>query len=304
MNFFAKKNRLFLAVASAAFLATAQSVSAAVLYISAPDSVAVGEKLQIRVMLDPEGADINAVEGVTQIFGLEDSIVFDGLRDGRSFVDLWIVRPQLADAEIKFAGIIKAGFSGPSGEIFSADFIAKEEGVAAFDFSGMRALANDGAASPVGLNQEPAKTTIVISENPVLGKDGPDIDNNPPFEFEASVTKSDSIMGGKYFVALNARDDDSGIAGFQIMEIKPFGAWPLAAKKPEWRDCQSPCALEDQSLGSAIYAKASDRAGNHKIIFIAPSKKLAWFDNIFIVSILGLFFAGALLLVFRILKKR
>ena len=59
----------------------------------------------------------------------------------------------------------------------------------------------------------------------------------------------------------------------------------------EWERAESPYLLKDQSLKSIIKVKAVDKAGNEKIVKVAPFKKIfPYWIIIFLIGITIIYF--------------
>lgn len=110
----------------------------------------------------------------------------------------------------------------------------------------------------------------------------------PPELFVPSVSKDDSIYGGKYALYFNAIDKDSGIAGYEVRE-----------GERKWKAATSPYLLQDQQLHSAITVRATDKAGNAIIATLeAPAGAANHFAQSLMVYLL-IFILLSLVFVFR-----
>lgn len=258
--------------------------------ISGPKEAAAQSRFLVELFLDTEGETINALQGKLVFI----NAVPEQINDGGSIVDLWLQRPKASGGSIDFAGIIPGGFAASSGKIFGTEFLSSAGGSMEFELADVSVLANDGKATPL----RAGKNRLAIRVLPAGGQSIDKIsmaDETPPINIEQAIFSDPGRENGLYLIFLNARDDGSGIAGYQIMEAKPFGTWPVFSKKTEWRECENPCVLNDQTLKSDIYIRAIDRAGNYKVVF-SKSKRAAWYENIFFAGII--LFAAAWAAVF------
>ncbi len=284
------------------FSATAEA--AQLNLISQVQEVGVGNQFKIDLMLDAEGQDINAVEG--KIIFPKNLLELKEIIDGDSIINLWVEKPKLyilnSESYVSFSGIIPGGFSGvlspyykgyKPGNVFSLMFLTKRKDSGAVEIKNAQVLLNDG-------NGTPAKTTISnfqfliskqapIFQSPVAQTK----DTNPPELFTPEVSRDQNVFDGKWFLVFAAQDKGSGIDRYEAQEI-----WSRDPNKNNWQIVESPFVLEDQSRTSYIFVKAIDRAGNQRIVVVAPGFA-PWYKKPIVDIIVGLIALTVLLLIVR-----
>ena len=124
------------------------------------------------------------------------------------------------------------------------------------------------------------------------------IDATSPEEFKPEIGKAPAVFEGKYFLSFVTQDRMSGVAHYEVAELRRTLLGGTEEKK-EWKVGESPYLLEDQSLRSVIKVKAVDKAGNERIEEIVPPYKVTWKDIIpwiILVIIIGL-------VIWRLIKR-
>ena len=126
------------------------------------------------------------------------------------------------------------------------------------------------------------------------------IDTTPPEPFEPQIGQDPKVFEGKYFLSFVTQDRMSGVAHYEVAELRRTLLGGTEEKK-EWKVGESPYLLEDQSLRSVIKVKAVDKAGNERIEEIVPPYKVTWKDVLVIILIL--IGAGVIYWIIRKIKK-
>ena len=126
------------------------------------------------------------------------------------------------------------------------------------------------------------------------------IDATSPEEFKPEIGKASAVFEGKYFLSFVTQDRMSGVAHYEVAELRRTLLGGTEEKK-EWKVGESPYLLEDQSLRSVIKVKAVDKAGNERIEEIVPPYKVTWKDVLVIILIL--IGAGVIYWIIRKIKK-
>ena len=126
------------------------------------------------------------------------------------------------------------------------------------------------------------------------------IDVTSPEEFKPEIGKASAVFEGKYFLSFVTQDRMSGVAHYEVAELRRTLLGGTEEKK-EWKVGESPYLLEDQSLRSVIKVKAVDKAGNERIEEIVPPYKVTWKDVLVIILIL--IGAGVIYWIIRKIKK-
>ena len=255
---------------------------AAEIYFGAHNpAVGVGSIFEVGVFLNTEGQSINAVEG--RILFPDDLVRLTEVRDGNSFLSLWMQRPEVpasaeglleAQQEVFFSGLVPGGFTGEDGYLFSLFFEAIQKGQARVEISAEQILLADGQGSKAVVKQAPLVLSIEDSEKvnelPFLD------DSDPPAPFTPQVARDATLFDGKWFLVFAAQDKGYGISHYEVQENE--GAWKRAA---------SPYLLEDQNLRSSLAVKAVDRTGNERIETLAPQNPAKWYENWIIWGIIS-----------------
>lgn len=157
-------------------------------------------------------------------------------------------------------GLPDPGFQGSNGVVGMVLFRARETGMAEVRFGETsRAVLNDGLGSEAQLVIPGLKLAI---RTPPAGyvPTAPKIpsDTWPPNTFSPLISQSDDALAGKYFVAFETQDHESGIDHYEVKEIAD-------GVSGEWRVAVSPHVLEHQEGRLEVLVKAIDRAGNETI---------------------------------------
>ena len=265
--------------------------------------VGVGQRMEIALYIDAQGEVINAVEGKVAIGPL---MLVESIRDGNSLVALWTERPTAEDpSEIIFSGIIPGGWGGAKGSIFSFVVETTAQGVAAIDLGTARVLLHDGKGTETELQIE----TLVLGIDaalPIIDLVSDEEDIEPPEPFTPLVGHQASLFSGDYFLSFVAQDKGSGIDHYEVQETDEL----LADERlGAWQTITSPYRIQDQTLGSYVYIRAVDRAGNIRVALFhdptlfevepgPPSKK-----PILPIAAAALILIGFIILVMVLRKK-
>lgn len=240
------------------------SVSAASVTL-APQVVRLDQEQQfyVDVLLDPEGAAFNGVEGSVQFSS--DTLTFIRSEDGNSVVGPWIDRPQIDGDKITFSGIMPNGFDGvidpfdshvrKPGTLLRLVFEARAPGIAHITTSNMRITANDGNGT---LRTVPDMELSI----PISGEINSSVyalqDTHRP-TLVASVVTDKKLYDGRATLIFTASDKESGIDRVEVQEGNQASVVAT-----------SPYLLEDQSRTSVITVRAYDISGNVTTVTINP----------------------------------
>lgn len=262
--------RYFFSLMLLILLALPATSFAARLYFVVPErAMHVGDVVPIDLMLDPEGEDVNAVEGTVLV---SDNLVIADVREEGSVIPLWVERPGAKGTASAFSGVIPGGFRGVLGPfwegghpglVYTLLLTATDEGTARVTLgpSG-RVYKNDGKGTEVSVTSEDATFTIVVGET---AQPEPVADTTMPEEFTPEIASSKDIFDGAFFVAFAASDLESGIDHYEVSET-----W--TARPGSFTRAESPYRLKDQRLHSYVHIKAVDRAGNERVVTLPPER--------------------------------
>ena len=248
-------------------------ILAAEIFFEQVKDTGLQSQLMTSVFINTEEA-LNAVEG--KVIFPSELLELKEIKDGNSIVNFWLERPVAGKAgEITFSGVTPGGYKGAKRLIFSMIFWVKQEGEGIFQTRDARALLNDGEGTEANLKTLDLRFTAPKKE-PVIKEPALEAkDKARPETFTPEVGRDPAILDGKWFVVFAARDKDSGVAHYEIKETR-YRTLGLFSK---WISAESPFALRDQKLRSYIFVKAVDKAGNKRVIKIAPWDPMPWYEN-------------------------
>jgi hypothetical protein len=209
----------------------------------------------------------------------EGSLSFDkehlqvlGISTGDSIFSLWTREPVFSNENgtIVFAGGVPNGFQGDNKTIFRIVFLATATGTAKLSFfSDSVFYLNDGQGTVISPDR--ISETFNIAERgagevpsdawqSILGTD-----KLPPENLEVNLVRDASMFDNKFYINFSATDSGSGIKSFEVKE-----------GSGNFIQTESPYVLKDQSLRSSVLVKATDKAGNSKIIELKKPFYLNW----------------------------
>jgi hypothetical protein len=176
------------------------------------------------------------------------------------------------------------------------------------------AYLNDGLGTRISPNTFDA--TLTLDKNAGSGIVDPwrsAVSNDivPPEQFSILLEKDDFAFSGKYYIAFNTTDKQTGIDQYQVMEqpIEQIGSFNWGGVDAPWVVTRSPYILKDQSLNSVIRVKAIDKAGNEYVSTLLPDESLRGLSStqlrtyiVFIV--IGLIILGCLGVIFTFFWQR
>lgn len=237
--------------------------AASIDFIPTKTTVHQKEQFAIDIMLRPKnGESINALEGTISFPKEMMSPV--SIIDGASIVSVWIDPPAIIGNTVSFSGIIPGGFEGvidpfqenalsvkKPGRVLRIIFEPKKEGIALFTPSLFQAYLNDGNGTQLTPETNPLYiTTDATTEAYTFVVE----DKTPPENFDIYLQQDSTVFDGKYFIVFSARDSESGIDHYEIME-----------GDRTWEKGTSPFLLKYQPPQGILKVKAVDRSDNERI---------------------------------------
>jgi hypothetical protein len=272
------------------------ALAAAVRAEAAAFEIAPGAEVAVTLMLDAEGAEINAVEGAAGLAG--SGIEIADVRSGSSDVTLWVEAPVIGqDGFVRFAGIIPGGRSDPA-RLFRLILRGTGQGSAGIAVRDLRVLLNDGNGTETPSRFLPA-TILVRQGAPPVPVELADKDRDVPESFVPQIVRDAAFFDGKYALIFATQDKGSGMDHYEVFESRR----ELTLEQDvAWERAASPYELKDQSLKSWVFVKAVDREGNARIARLKPRFPLAWYERDDILGIMALAALAALFAVFIIQK--
>jgi hypothetical protein len=275
---------------------TAPLAHAARVVVEVPETLSVGEQVQVPVSLFTEGEVVNAVEGVLRF---SDTINVVGIVFSGSVVPLWAEQPSITDTDtVAFAGVLPGGYQNGTqdveaqGNLFSVivEGVAEGGGFVRIgqDTSVYR---NDGSGTELPTTYTDA-TFSVIRGTPATVEVQ---DTVPPEALTLSVIDGSLVhTEGKVLVFI-AQDKDSAIERYEIgTSWLPF-SWGVS-----FVQTHSPYSVKD--IYSFVHVRAYDAFGNSITKTIAPHGTLL--ASIPLIVILMLAIACALVGQVRAMMKR
>lgn len=273
------------------------SASAAGLTLAADAArLAPGQSALVTVTLDPEGQDVNGLDGSII---LPDSLAAESVSIASSVVGFWVTAPRVVDDHrIEFAGVMPGGYRGDlspnwvgyrPGTVFTFVVRAQEAGAdQVFVDPATEMYLGDGEGTRLPFRAAPVKIVVAGDPLPRGIPASPAADSQSPEPFRPSVMSDAALYEGANVVVWHASDSGSGIRDEEVAETR----WRfLPVSFLSFRPAVSPERLADQELLSMIYVRVTDAAGNGRVESIAPSRvsREDWLTITF-------FFLGILLL--------
>ena len=202
--------------------------------------------------VDSNTTPINAIEGTIMV---PKEITITQIYDGNSTILFWVDKPIFDKDKntIRFSGFTPGGFQGKH-FLFSILGNFTEQDLNKFNFSGVRALGNDGLGTQV-----PVK--LLLSSSTI------EKDTVPPEIFIPIISKSNVAFDNSYFLSFIAQDKGVGIDHYEYATTRLFG--PSVS---DWKKAESPLSLTQDESSQRIFIKAVDKSGNERISTIfAPN---------------------------------
>lgn len=275
--------------------AIAHTTFAARLYFDVANPVfGTDQDVTLPLMFDPEGVSVNAIEAsisIPKLFTYKDVVT------GSSIIPTWIEMPDTNKNTFTFSGIIPGGFDGVidpfKGSMKFAGLVAyvtfhtgNQEGVASLFSTSTKAYTNDGEGTEVPLSV--TSLSFTVKKGAIFNSSLPK-DETSPAPFTIELSHDPALFNGKYFIAFESQDKESGISYYEVKE-----------GSSDFIKATSPYELSRQELGAPIVVRAVDKAGNTRLSTLNPdavSKPSITIPPIFYLAIL-------LLVLFIIFRKK
>ena len=238
------------------------------------ETINVGEKFWVDIMIDPEEETINAIRG--RVNYPQDKLSLVNISNGDSIISSWIETPDVKNSRAVFAGIIPGGFNGilspfysgaAPGKVLSLQFLVTQGGEIEVGVDDLQVLLHDGLGTPIDTNV--VDFDIIPTENIISSPIKEEVkDFDPPEPFLFQIIKDDNIFDNQYILIFNTQDKGSGIDHYEVQE----GASDFVI-------AQSPYLLKNQDLDGEIIVKAIDRAGNERISRVGPPQHRTFLEK-------------------------
>lgn len=263
-----------------AFNLSAKNTFAARLYFESqePQVAVMGAKNFSVVVNIDAGNPINAIQATVSV---PEELTPVDIVDGNSIINFWVEKPKFDESSrlLTFSGIIPGGFQGEKGSLLVVKFkTTKREGKTHLSFDKNKTKVYLHTSEGVKDLLELGSLTLPIAE----GKENIGVeafDRDPPEDFKPEISHNPNIFENRLFLVFATQDKGSGIDHYKVCEGK--------------RKCvvaENPYLLENQGLKEEIVVKAADKAGNERIVKIAPRIPLAWYENFenWVIIIMGI----------------
>lgn len=246
------KKILYTALLLLVFLGTYSSASALTLYVEKPSGVVqVGDTVVIKVLLDTENKEVNALEGMISLSG---DVVVDAIHTGGSVFTLWPVAPVFKNQQISFTGGTPSSVFGGKLNVFTIALTPRKTGIITFDVSRLVGYLADGTGTPIPSYTKNITTFSVAEKiNDVRNdlKDALENDTNPPQKFSIEYSRDLSVHDGKVFLSFYTTDAESGVQKYEVTE-----------EGKTYTVTDNVYVLKNQNLVGDVTVVAVDTAGN------------------------------------------
>lgn len=281
-----------LAALAALFLVPAGVAQAATLSFDVDSSaVGVDQPFKMALLIDAQ-RPVNAFDVTVS---LPKGVSVLDSSDGNSIITYWIDRPayDAVHQTLHFSGIVPGGFYGSGATLATLTLVTDRPGSLLFSYSpSTQAILNDPSHA---FDEIAARTKTVIAELSKQDFANQIPDHDAPEPFSPMLATSSDVLGGAWGVYFQAQDKGSGIYGYEAAEA------PYLTNQYDslvWTATESPYRLIDQSLGSYVYIRATDKSGNSRVEVLPPVRQAAWQASSFwsiLLLILAIFSSAWLL---------
>jgi hypothetical protein len=269
------------------FISTAEASGE--LFLGAPESFIVGEKVPVTLFLDTGGVSINSID-VTLTLS-DPTLTLAGYQDYNSIVKFWISPPKQSGNTVSLVGGIPGGIASITQGVSTTDriplvvllFEAKAPTKSTLSVVSSSILQNDGEGTAF---VHTTKGVSLIGVKGYIGaKEGKDTpvetkgDAIPPAFEQISLIPSSLLSKNPTLVMFSATDEESGIANYDVL---------VDGRKIE--NAQSPLVVNKKVFSYTVFVEAYDLYGNKQTAsVIVPGVIVGdrWVWLLFIVAVLG-----------------
>lgn len=269
------------------FISTAEASGE--LFLQAPESFVVGEKVPVTLFLDTGGVSVNSID--ISLTVSDSAFVLAGYQDYNSIVKFWISPPKQSGNTISLVGGIPGGIASITQGVSTTDriplvvllFEAKAPTTSILRIVSSTILQNDGEGTTFAHTSK--GVSLVGVKGYIAAKEGKDIplenkgDAIPPAFEQLSLIPSSLLSKNPTLVMFSATDEESGIANYQVL---------VDGKKIE--NAQSPLVVNKKMFSYTVFVEAYDLYGNKQTAsVIVPGVIVGdrWLWILFIVAVLG-----------------
>lgn len=268
---------------------------------SSKENAGVGKEIAVELFLDTEGEAVSGLRGSVAISfrtnrGAISSqeVSISRIRDGDSIVGVWVTKANTNDPDnVSFEGIIPVpgGMTTAKGKVLTLYFVVQQEGILDIVVTGIVLSGPLGASSLLRPNTLSIPVSVLPKEATVLQETK---DTTPPESVRAAIYQNEEMFDGKPFIIVNAKDTESGIATYELLETeKQYEVATLIDDSSlPWRLIDNPAPLLSSEATGFIYLRVTDREGNAAVVEVSHPIKLSpenwtnWFNKWLISSIL------------------
>ncbi len=226
-------------------------------------TLAINTDIEIALLVDPQGQNINALEGEIKLVPGLDLV---DILDNKSIVSFWVEAPKLEKNSIYFSGIVPGGFTDKK-ELLTLKLRASSDLRADMILANVQAFLNDGLGSKASVELE-AYTINFVANQAVVSTPPIIIDQEMPEDFTPIISRLDLIEENTFFLIFATKDKNSGIDYYEVRE-----AWGRYEK------ATSPYRIKNQKLDGDIFIKAVDKAGNERVVKVLAFYPKAWYKK-------------------------
>jgi len=280
---------------------TTTAQAAEITFSVTPEKAEVGKEVAVQFFLNTKQQSVNALSVEVTLSG---GATLSRIRDGDSIIGAWLQKATTADpTHVSFSGIIPGGMVTAKGKILTLYIIPRESGALKLSVTGSTfpndalAIATPLQSNSVSVQAVPAspKTSLPLA----VVETG---DTMPPQEITAHIYQNQEMFGGKLFVIMHAKDNESGVATFELLEIaERHSVTELSSdERLDWRVVDNPAPLSGAVGANFVYLRVTDRDGNATVIEVGHPIQLSpesteqiynkWFISVILMIVAGLLF--------------
>lgn len=283
---------------------TTTAQAAEITFSVTPKEAEVGKEVAVQFFLDTKHQSVNALSAEVTLSG---GATLSRIHDGDSIIGAWLTKATTADpTHVRFSGIIPGGMVTAKGKILTLYVIPRESGALKLSVTGSTFL-NDALAvstplrsNSVSVQAVPASPQATPSLSSLVNEETGD--RTPPQEITANIYQNQEMFGGKLFVIMHAKDGESGVATFELLEIaERHSVKELSSDKSlDWRVVDNPAPLNGAAGSNFIYLRVTDRDGNATVIEVGHPIQLSpestqrvynkWFISVILIIVAGFLF--------------
>ncbi|MEK7531476.1 MAG: hypothetical protein AAB545_00900 [Patescibacteria group bacterium] len=228
-----------------------------------------GNLIEVKIFLNTEGKEVNALDGVVSFFG---PVAVKEIYDGKSKVAVWIKKPSEREkGKISFSGIIPGG-TKEEGEVFTLYFTVLKTGKLEMATEGT-AYINDGTGGSLLMSE--TKVTLAVSfEKEKVDEITLPSDTTLPRITEKIIAQNEAMFEGKPFLIVRAKDDESGVSDISFLSLENEGEVENLKDDERFRVIEIPHPLLDSDMTSFLYVQVRDRAGNAIVAEVSSPEAL------------------------------